>query len=191
MSKIMNTKGPFNGDTFLLDQFREIVKKHHIKTIIETGTHLAETAEVLADMADHLLTFETNTDWYRASVRDLKSKPNAKVYHMNSVEGLNKYLHEVTEPVLFFLDAHWEQYNPLLDELKEIAEAGLKPIIAIHDFKVPGHPELGYDSYNGQDYDWGWIRQSVEKIYGIGKFTIKYNSQATGAKRGCIFIYPA
>src|SRR5690606_34701363 len=93
------------------------------------------------------------------------------------------------DKILFFLDAHWQQYNPLLDELKVIAEAGLKPVIVIHDFKVPFRDDLGYDSYNGQDYDYTWIQDSLHAIYG-SNFTTRYNDQATGAKRGVIIIEP-
>jgi hypothetical protein len=90
--------------------------------------------------------------------------------------------------VLLFLDAHWEASCPLLDELAAIAESGMKPIIAIHDFKVP-NKDFGFDSYNGQDYTWDWIAPSIEKIYGKD-FKHYYNTVAEGAKRGCVFIEP-
>jgi hypothetical protein len=91
---------------------------------------------------------------------------------------------------LFFCDSHWGPNNPLLEELKIIKAAGHKPHIIIHDFKVPGHPELGYDTYNGQDYEFDWIKAGIEEIYGTDGYGIKYNSDAIGAKRGIIYIYP-
>jgi len=91
--------------------------------------------------------------------------------------------------ILFFLDAHWDDYCPLLDELKLIADNNLEPVIAIHDFKVPDCPLLGFDSYKGQDYDFDWIKPSIEKIYPDG-YVVEYNNEAEGAKRGVIFIYP-
>ena len=186
----MNTKGPFNGDGFLLNDFKALAEKHKIKTIVETGTHLAETAEVLADWCETLYTFETDKNWFRASLKTMKSKKNAKLFNMNSVEGLNKYLPEMEGPIMFFLDAHWESYNPLLDELAEIAKAGLKPVIVIHDFKVPNRPDLGFDSYKGQDYTFEWIHESIYAIYGENGYKFHYNDKAEGAKRGVIFIYP-
>lgn len=95
-----------------------------------------------------------------------------------------------TQP-LIFLDAHWYK-NPLLSELHAIATHGIKPVIAIHDFKVPDHPELGYDVYAKQNitYDFAYIKESIENIYGKDGYEYHYNSEATGDKRGCIFIYP-
>lgn len=190
MSEFMNTKGPFNGDGFLLADFKAMVDKHGIKTIVETGTHLAETAEVLADMAETVYTFETNKNWFRGSQRVLAKKKNVKLFNMNSVDGLKKYLPEMEKPIMFFLDAHWDSYNPLLDELAEIAKAGLRPVIVIHDFKVPNRPDLGFDSYKGQDYTFEWIHDSIYAIYGEYGYSFHYNDKAEGAKRGVIFVYP-
>ena len=92
--------------------------------------------------------------------------------------------------VLLFLDAHWESHNPLLEELQIIKDKGMKPVIAIHDFFVPEHPELGFDSYAGQDYNWEWIASSIESIYGADGYKYFYNSEAEGMKRGVVFIMP-
>jgi hypothetical protein len=89
---------------------------------------------------------------------------------------------------LFYLDAHSHIETPLLDELKAIAEAEIKPIIVIHDWKIPDRPDLGYDSYNGQDYTFEWIKPSIEAIYG-DEYAYYYNNQAEGAKRGVIYIH--
>jgi hypothetical protein len=60
----------------------------------------------------------------------------------------------------------------------------------IHDFKVPDHPELGFDSYDGQDYEWDWIEGHVEAIYGKDGYIKSYNTDAVGAKRGVVVIEP-
>jgi antitoxin component YwqK of YwqJK toxin-antitoxin module len=92
---------------------------------------------------------------------------------------------------IFFLDAHWYT-NPVLNELDAIKESGKKPIIAIHDFMVPDHPEFGYDIYPDQNivYNWEWIQGKIESIYGKSGYTKEYNNEATGAMRGCIFLFP-
>ena len=92
---------------------------------------------------------------------------------------------------IIFLDAHWYT-NPVLNELVAIKESGKKPILAIHDFMVPDHPEFGYDIYPEQEivYDWKWIEKYIEDIYGPKGYTKEYNTEATGAMRGCIFILP-
>jgi len=91
-------------------------------------------------------------------------------------------------PLFFYLDAHWEKYWPLLDELQVIADNGVQPIIVIHDFFVPGS-NLGFDKYDGQRLDFEYIEPSLQKIYG-NNFTYEYNRYATGARRGIIYVFP-
>lgn len=180
----------FENDSFAREKFKHIIESNNIKTVIETGTYLGSTTKWLSQWTDTVHTIELNPENYNKAVRNLKENRNVEVWHGNSSELLKEILalHK-DEPLFIFLDAHWNDFNPLLDELKVIADNKLKPIIAIHDFKVPGHPELGFDSYNGQDYDWDWIKDSVKEIYGED-FTVEYNSEAAGAKRGIVFIYP-
>lgn len=186
-----NEKG-FEGDTILHQTFKDLCKKHKIKHIIETGTYLGHTTKHLSKMCKKVDTIEVVKDNYDNAMTHL-SKLKKVTQHLGSSEKvLENILPESDEGLFIFLDAHWNEYNPLLDELKVIANKGLKPIIAIHDFKVPNRPELGFDVYNrlGIVYEWNWIYKSIEAIYGVGGYEIEYNSEATGAKRGVIFIYP-
>ena len=86
------------------------------------------------------------------------------------------------------LEDYTEQLTDLLDELEILSTLNIEPIIAIHDFKT-NNPELGYDSYNGNDFCFEWIKEKVEKIYTNG-FDYYYNTLAVGAKRGLIYITP-
>ena len=90
--------------------------------------------------------------------------------------------------ILLYLDAHWFNSWPIIDELNQIAILGIKPIIVIHDFFVPKCPNLGYDTYKGQKLDFQYIKPSIEKIYGISGYKYYYNSKAGGANRGVIYI---
>ena len=94
------------------------------------------------------------------------------------------------QSVLFFLDAHFEAHCPLLQELKAIAEAGIKPVIVIHDFQVPGRPvlasTLGRVSRSGSH---GYARR-FNAIYGANGYGHFFNHEATGARRGVIYIHP-
>lgn len=179
----------FNGDTYLKEHFERLVAKHGIKTIIETGTYKGDTTSALAKMADKVVTVEYNKDFLAEAMQSLKDIPNVEVWQGSSEKTLPYILKDIQQPVLLFLDAHWYNYNPLLDELKVIAAAGLKPVIVIHDFKVPNHPELKYDTYKGQAYEWSWITEDVKGIYG-NNFTVSYNDKATGAEVGVIIIEP-
>jgi hypothetical protein len=188
----------YEGDTFIHEELKSLCKNFEVQAIVETGTYRGATTKRLSELVHLVNTVEVKQENYDIAVQELKDFHNVGIDFGNSVDILKKNLPSMigalsTPPsgnILFFLDAHWESYNPLLDELAVIADFKLKPVIFIHDFKVPDHPEFGYDSYNGQDYDFNWIKSSIEKIYGTDGYDYHYNSQASGAKRGVIYIYP-
>ncbi len=181
----------FEGDTFLKEEIERLVKKHEIAGIIETGTYMGATTLQFESMGLPVVTIEANEEYYHKAVTKFEGK---NILHRlgNSVDILPLLMpFTKTEfTYLFFLDAHWGEDNPLLQELAIIAESKIKPVIIIHDFKVPNHPELGFDSYGGQDYEWSWIEKSIENIYGKDGYNYHYNTEVTGAKRGVIFIEP-
>lgn len=182
----------FENDSIARDRFEELIKEKGVELLIETGTYLGSTTKHFSKWCEEVFTIEVKKEHYDQAKRNLKGIENVHLCFGSSekvIDTLFSDLNISSKVIAFFLDAHWESYNPLLDELKAIHKHGIKPeFIAIHDFKVPGHPELGFDSYKGQDYDWEWIRESVEKIYGVTGFTVEYNSEATGAMRGIIYI---
>lgn len=191
-------KAGFENDSIAREKFKHIIESNRIKTVIETGTYLGSTTKWFSQWADKVYTVEVNAENYEKARWNLKDCKNVECHFGNSVDVLSKISNKITAhnispyggPLFLFLDAHWNNYNPLIDELSFIAKNLSLPFIAIHDFKVPGHPELGFDSYKGQDYDWEWIKESVESIYGKDGFEVEYNSEATGAKRGIIYLSP-
>jgi hypothetical protein len=193
MNNIEQNRLGFEGDTFAFEKFRNLVSEHKIDCIIETGTFLGSTTKKFADMVPEVHTIEVNESNYNKAKEYLVGIVNIHKHFGNSADVLVNILSNevpLDKNILFFLDAHWEQYNPLLDELKVIAEFGLRPVISIHDFKVPGHPELGFDTYKDIVYEFDWIKPSIENIYGPDGYNVEYNSEATGAKRGLIYITP-
>lgn len=186
----------FEGDTFLKEWFEKITTENKITWIVETGTFRGATTRHFANMAAKVDTIEINAENFAAAKETLAGVENVNMHFGNSAEVLKAIFDarpkQGKKPnTLFFLDAHWGEYNPLLDELALIKEYGFKPVIAIHDFKVPGNAELGFDTYGSILYEWDYIKDAIEAIYGEGKYLVEYNSQATGAKRGVIVILPA
>ncbi len=184
-----NAKG-YEGDEFIHAELKKLVDKFGIDYIIETGTFLGGTTKRLAELSD-VMTIEVVNDNYIKAKQNFESVKNILALWGDSVEVLKSNLQCFSNrSILFFLDSHWFENLPLLDELKEISNAGVKPVIAIHDWKVPNRPDLGYDSYKGQDFTFDWIKESIEKIYGVDGYSYHYNDQAEGAKRGVIYLYP-
>lgn len=190
---------PFNGDLHAMKEFINMKEKYGLNVAVETGSCFFSTTKFLAENFEKVLTFEIVPKYYQIGLQKVADMHNVGAFNTDSVSGLKEQLKGVdslNQRLLFFLDAHWEQNCPLLDELQVIADSvqylRLMPVIVIHDFVVPDHPELGFDTYNGKSFDFDFIKEKViaiEKAYG-NVFEVKYNSEATGAMRGIIYLIP-
>lgn len=182
---------PFNGDTFVEAEFLRLKDQFNIETVLELGTCVGGTTQWLQKNYKQVIAIELMPeflDWTRKRVGFMKL--NVNFIQGSTVDVLPYVLGQIPSNSMFFVDSHWGPNNPLLKELELIADFKLKPILCIHDFLVPGHPELGYDEYDGQKYKWDWIEKSIENIYGKEGYGYHYNSEAKGAMRGCVYIYP-
>lgn len=182
----------FNTDENLAKRFLHFKEKYKIKVAIETGTYHGDTTTWLAENFDKVYTVEYNERYLEVAKNNMKGYSNINSYLGTSTDYLKEFLLESKEDnIIVFLDAHWYA-NPVLVELDRIKESGLKPVIAIHDFKVPSRPDLGYDLYPEQGivYEWEWIREKIEGIYGIDGYNMEYNTYSDNNMRGCIFLMP-
>lgn len=181
-----NSKG-YEGDTFIHGELKSLIDKHGVKVIVETGTYHGFTTLRLSEFGLKTLTVECDRNNYDIAIKNIAGK--AYIHFGDSVKFLNHVVKTIEQTSLFYLDAHWGNVCPLLQELKELETLKNKPVIAIHDFKTD-NPDHGYDSYNGQEFTYEWIKPSLDNIYGEGQYKYHYNKEADGAKRGVIYIYP-
>ncbi|HYP41915.1 MAG TPA: hypothetical protein VEX13_16275 [Chloroflexia bacterium] len=179
---------PFNGDKFVEAEFKKLVEKHGINTIIETGTFRGDTTRFLASIAPCVVTIELIERWDHSHLSEL---PNVVCLKGDSGELVREAVEMSQGPFLFFLDAHWYHDTPTPRELATIANLGIAPVIVIHDFEVPG-TTLRYDKYPDFKYDWDHVKYLVEAIYGEDGFISYYNDEhsAEGMRRGVIYIEP-
>jgi hypothetical protein len=173
----------------------ELQKQYGIQTCIETGTYLCEGAIRLSTIFPQVITIEINKEFKPTIELNLKSagfdapvisdfgntwkKGDRSIVTVegNSVERLAWIFKNITlpKPLCIALDAHWTSYWPILDEIKEIATAGLSDsIIVIHDFFVPGKG-WNYDAYNGNRLDLEYVRDHLLKVNPNYKFV--YNEE--------------
>lgn len=184
---------PFNGDPHIGERIRELVAKHGVRTIVETGTYQGVTTLALACLVNaggEVVSIEKNPKLFKEAEERGMFAP---VYLLDgdSRERLPEVMTAWDGPFFFYLDAHWGADWPLLGELAAIADAGIKPVIVIHDFEVPG-TDLGFDEYGGQRLDWEYVRESVERIYGPEGYVKTTNTpeRAAGARRGVLYLEP-
>ena len=188
---MQNQQGPLNQDTFAQQEFERLQKEFNLTNAIETGTCLGYTTELLAKIYKEVRTVEISEKYLEiAKANRLNKYQNVKTTLGDSSGALSELLKGFDDSTFIFLDAHWGNHCPLKQELACIALAGIKPVIAIHDFVVPGHPELGFDSINGQAFTYEWLKPNFDRIYGVDGYTHYYNDKAVGAMRGIIYLIP-
>lgn len=183
----------FNGDIFIEEEFLKLRDRFNIEIIIETGTCFGSTTKFLGNNFKQVVSIEINRQYLDIARALIGAVPNIDTYCGASEKILPEIIQAdwKNKTVMFFLDAHWEAHCPLHDELRIIAEHKLKPVIAIHDFQVPGEG-LSFDSYHGQPFTFEWLKPIFDRIYGENGYDHYYNSVATATeiKVGIIYIIP-
>lgn len=185
---------PWNGDHFLADEVLRLKGAFRIGCAIETGTCLGSTALWLCDHFQFAHTIEVEHKYRDIFIARAGRREGCTTYLGDSVKLLPEAIERATtfsaRGLLIWLDAHWSDHCPLLDELDAIAKAGVKPCILIHDFQVPG-TDFGFDSMpDGRPFNLELIAGHLDRIYGEGKWKHNYPTQVAGAMRGWISIEP-
>jgi hypothetical protein len=196
---LQNTPPAFNGDHFIAGEFLRLRDKYKLTAAVETGSYEGDTTLWLARHFAKVATCELAPDKFSfCQDRFAREKLSVSLYPGSSDKLLPAIIADLAlgHDTMFFLDAHTsgfvEGYCPLIQELRAIATAKLRPVIAIHDFQEPTRT-LGWDTYNGQDYTLEWIAPHLDVIYGAGRWSHYHNTpdRAAGARRGIVYVEPA
>jgi predicted O-methyltransferase YrrM len=142
----------FNGQKSRVRVFRAIDGAVSFENYIETGTFLGMTTDFLARTATshaaRVYSCELDDRHFAIANRTVGDLPNVHLHHANSVDFLRSLSSKVCEATNFvYLDAHWNDYLPLRDELA-ILKDWPKTVVLIDDFKVPSDPRFGWDKYD-------------------------------------------
>lgn len=198
---------PFAGDSFIEKKILEFKEKFEIVSAVETGTFLGGTFRWLYNNFEKVYSCEVNPEFYQLACNRIFNSTEKNIVYPNVIKNpvdmgeltfanidsesfIQQIGASIDNQTLFFLDAHWYSHCPLLSELDVISDLNIKPaVISIHDFKTDHPEELGYDSYNSQEFTLDWIQRKIDKIYNK-KWTYEYNTpnKAEGAMRGIIYI---
>lgn len=192
-------------DRYAKIEITKLIERFSIKRIIETGTYKGWSTKEFATLCDNIDTIEINLEYIENAYEFLKDVENVKIHNGSSPEVMKNIISNGEQNLLIFLDAHWERYWPVKDELNVLIEKNIRPVICIHDFFVPGGnifvdkygrrtqsndgSKFGYDQYNGIALDLNYITEELNKLYPEG-FNYHYSSQVSEVDSGLIFIYP-
>jgi len=105
-------------------RFSEIILSRGITTVVETGIDKGGSQILLSQMVDHVIGVDNvpaRVDAVRLEL-DRRGITNATIVQGNSPEVLDDLIAGGLDAsrTLFFLDAHWQEYWPLKDEIRAI-----------------------------------------------------------------------
>lgn len=157
----------FNSAPELFPFFAALKRDYQIDTVIETGTFLGATTAGFSLLFNEVHTIEIIPDTYNAAKFNLAKFENIKCYQGSSPIVLREILPTLKgKRILFYLDAHWESYWPLLDEILEIAKTHENNcIIVIDDFKVPGRGDIPYDTLGPYECSHEYVATNLNKVF--------------------------
>lgn len=198
----------FHADPIYRQLMFELIKNLSPSSFVETGTYLGWSTELVARWFPNLpvISCEIVDTNYHIARDALKKYPNI-TQHLGSSDKILGTLIGASAPLLgecpiFYLDAHWQLYWPLRNELSHISGAHLKGVIVIDDFEVPGQPQFGYDidggasgaNGGGQRCNFDYIKPALSQENQMQIFYPKYSARdafgcTAGELRGHVVLF--
>ena len=155
---------PFHFQSGRIQMFENIIRACDIEQIVETGTYIGSTAAWFAGFGLPVYTVEANPRFAHFAQLRFSTNPLVHTAMMDLVIFLKRlasapeYAGKVT---LFYLDAHWGKRLPLADEMRVIAGAFPRCVIAIDDFMVPDDPGYSFDDFGpGKRLDLDYVKRT-------------------------------
>lgn len=135
-----------------------------LEAFVETGTFRGDSLRWVAEAFPNLPCFSCESSkifyaWARSRVK----RKNAHVSFGESRKFLAGRLGSFRS-CLFWLDAHWGENWPILDELQIILKSGINGVVLIDDFDV-GMDGFGFDSFHGRPLNLESLDPLVRQVY--------------------------
>jgi len=186
---------PFNGDSFVCKEFLKIKEQLGITVSVETGSCMYSTTQWMGQNFDRVHTVELNAAYAQHGTHKVADMHNVHPEINDSVLFLKELMGRLDKKdrVIYFLDAHWGNHCPLIEELNvlTLSPTELPPVIVIHDWYT-GDDRLGWDEYNGQRFEYSWIApviKNLENAHGC-VYTHYFNTESENGMRGLIYLIP-
>jgi hypothetical protein len=180
--------GPFNGQRQRTAAVRAMFEAIPFGAVIETGTFRALTTRFLCRLTEApVATIEINERYHAYSRQRLAGQANVYPFLGDSPAVLRLLAADAAwtgTPTFFYLDAHWLDNLPLVDELRILKESWPSFVAVIDDFKVDDDPGYGYDDYGpGKSLELSLI--DLPDLAGLRLFwPAARSSQESGMRQG-------
>lgn len=167
----------FNSDPLVCREIDRLKNLFNIKCAIETGSYEGNTTHYLGQKFEKVYSIELTDEYFEKSKSRCDGMNNVSIIKSSSEKELSTLLPSIKnqyESVLFYLDAHWENYWPLQDELVEISKNFKdSSIIVIDDFFVPNR-NFQFDTYHNQPCNLDFIKKELEMCFTENDFLYYY-----------------
>jgi|688.fasta_scaffold35787_5 hypothetical protein len=133
-----------------------LIKKHHLKCFVETGTYRGDTIAFLANEVAHIHTIELDHALNHAAKQRFAGYQHIHCWQGCSGTLLGKLIEECHGPILFWLDGHYsggvtargDEVSPILKEIAQLAQSqdAQQHVILIDDVRLfdgLDYPSLG------------------------------------------------
>jgi hypothetical protein len=122
----------------------EYRKKFQTKILVETGTYMGDMVEAQRSSFEKIYSIELSEKLFNRAKKRFKDHSHITILQGDSGVVLNKLIHEIDRPALFWLDGHYsggitakaEKECPVPEELVTILKSSLPHIILIDDARL-------------------------------------------------------
>jgi hypothetical protein len=183
--------GAFNGQQRRIEAVRAIFEAIPFQAIVETGTYRGTTTAFLNELSEApIATIEAQRRFYLYAGRRFREVTKVSVILGDSGQVLRRLAMESpwkNSPAFFYLDAHWLDRLPLVEEIGVITASWRDAVIVIDDVRVPEDPGYGFDVYGGVALDLDLVQTATfERL--IPYWPAASSSAESGAKRGWVVL---
>jgi predicted O-methyltransferase YrrM len=186
--------GAFNGQPFRQALFWALIKRLEPAAIVETGTYLGTTTELMAETGLPIFTIEAQPRYYGFARARLRRQRNVTLLRGDSRAALRSLVNGplrsfAGRTLFFYLDAHWNDDLPLAEELDIIFTCCPAAIVMVDDFRVPGDADYGYDDFGSEKaLTDAYISRAVVKLGLFTHYPSTPGRHEGGRRRGCVVL---
>lgn len=172
------------------DVARHVIERFDVDLFVETGLYEGETIGVVRGWFPDLPILSLEIDVERivaAEARwpDVVYVPGSSELNLQKLTKFGLFWHRLP---FFYLDAHWNEYCPLLDELRAILKLR-RAIVAIDDFDVPRQPESNPYCFFGEGRMWTLDKDLLRELVGHVTGRVYYPKQLNAHQRGMCIVF--
>jgi hypothetical protein len=145
---------------------KEYQRRFGPRVLVETGTFAGGMIDAVKDRFDRIASIELDPGWHARAVERFRACPHVTLLLGDSAVRLQEVVHALTEPALFWLDAH---YSGPVTARGAVDSPIVRELEIIRAHPVAGHVVLiddmrdfqGRDGYPTVDELVTWIRTAA------------------------------